>query len=398
MNAPASNSLPPARSRRRKSILLRIALVGAATLVLLEVVFQLVLPPFEYVSFTQSDDYLFVRFIPGKEGEFKLRRPSILNSGSVLSSYRVRINRQGLRAERDYHIPKPAGVYRVLCLGDSITFGWGLPLSETWPELLETALSARLMGRRVEVINAGYPGYTTRQGLIWLDRELVRLEPDAVVVEFGFNDSLPSWFRTRGPIRLENDQTLMAGDPGHWVPIRRLPLEPLAYHLSETFTAKFALIIYSMLKNQNPTYAANETKGGKESTRSYEWARVPPADYRENLILIASRCRKAGARPVLVSAWGTPEAYRAVMPEVAMVSGATVVYQSEIIMQALAHPAEVAADPRFQTTIARLKKEPNPFPPGIYCLVLVDYLHPNFIGNTLFVDRLAEVLAPSPRP
>jgi hypothetical protein len=50
--------------------------------------------------------------------------------------------------------PEP-GVFRILALGDSTTFGWGVAQEQAWPAQLEAALRAR--GAEVEVINAGVP-------------------------------------------------------------------------------------------------------------------------------------------------------------------------------------------------------------------------------------------------
>ncbi|MBU0552643.1 hypothetical protein KKB55_22885 [Myxococcota bacterium] len=53
---------------------------------------------------------------------------------------------------------KPQGVYRVLCLGDSMIYGSGVNLEETLPAQLEVALNGAAWGVDVEVINAGVSG------------------------------------------------------------------------------------------------------------------------------------------------------------------------------------------------------------------------------------------------
>ncbi len=87
-----------------------------------------------------------------------------------------------------------AGEVRILSLGESTTFGSRLSLAATYSARLETALAAR-WERPVRVINAGVPGYTLFQGVVWLEREGVALDPDAVLVYFGFNDFLPVAYR-----------------------------------------------------------------------------------------------------------------------------------------------------------------------------------------------------------
>src|SRR5689334_19197054 len=65
-------------------------------------------------------------------------------------------NSLGLRG-REVVVPKPAGCYRVLVLGDSFTFGWGVELRDSWHARMARELQAP-DGRSLEVIDAGVPG------------------------------------------------------------------------------------------------------------------------------------------------------------------------------------------------------------------------------------------------
>jgi lysophospholipase L1-like esterase len=99
----------------------------------------------------------------------------------------VRINSKGLR-NPEVEYAKPPGVYRILALGDSWTFGFRLAEPDCYPRQLERALAerARLRGdpRRFEVINAGVIGYSTDQEAAYLRVEGYRYEPDLVVVAY----------------------------------------------------------------------------------------------------------------------------------------------------------------------------------------------------------------------
>lgn len=115
----------------------------------------------------------------------------------------VRTNRWSLRGAAPG--PKVPGELRVVCLGDSITFGLGLREEDTMPSALERVLASapELRGRKVSVVNAGVPGYSIVQGERLLAR-LAPLEPDVVVVWFGMNDAKPAGggddeARLRGP-------------------------------------------------------------------------------------------------------------------------------------------------------------------------------------------------------
>jgi acyl-CoA thioesterase-1 len=75
----------------------------------------------------------------------------------------------------------------VVCFGDSITAGYGLKESDSYPEDLNRLLAARHILYRV--INRGVPGDTTTDALTRLPT-ILALHPQVVVVEFGGNDGL----------------------------------------------------------------------------------------------------------------------------------------------------------------------------------------------------------------
>ena len=76
---------------------------------------------------------------------------------------------------------------RIMALGDSLTAGYGLAATESFPAQLERELNAR--GIPAQVINAGVSGDTTAGGLARLDWALSD-KPDLVIVALGANDSL----------------------------------------------------------------------------------------------------------------------------------------------------------------------------------------------------------------
>lgn len=96
------------------------------------------------------------------------------------------INSLGYRG-KEFAPRKRAGVYRVLCVGDSVTFGVGVNDELTYPARLERSLR-EAAGREVEAINGGVLGYGTPQELRYLRKEGLSLEPDLVILEVCVND------------------------------------------------------------------------------------------------------------------------------------------------------------------------------------------------------------------
>lgn len=100
------------------------------------------------------------------------------------TSFIVTTNDEGLRmSARKARTP---GVDRVVLLGDSTTFGWGVDDGSTIADALQAGLGAA--GERVEVLNAGQPGYSTTQMGSLYDRVLHRYDPDVVVVFVPMHD------------------------------------------------------------------------------------------------------------------------------------------------------------------------------------------------------------------
>lgn len=101
------------------------------------------------------------------------------------------INSLGLRGPLP-PVEKGEGVYRVVCLGDSFTFGEGVKEPDTWPRQLERLLAARMPVRRVEVINAGVQAYDTKDAAALYLLKLAAYRPDAVILGFCLNDATDS--------------------------------------------------------------------------------------------------------------------------------------------------------------------------------------------------------------
>lgn len=113
----------------------------------------------------------------------------------------VHINRLGFRDSRDSTLAKAPGVFRILVLGDSVTFGHGSIYEHTYPLLLEQQLKRWRSGVEWQVWNAAVPGYNTSDELAALYDVGPRFKPDLVVIAFYANDMFDNHpIRTPGPI------------------------------------------------------------------------------------------------------------------------------------------------------------------------------------------------------
>ena len=87
----------------------------------------------------------------------------------------MHFNARGQRVTnvRDVEVPKPEGTYRVVCEGGSTTFDLLAPDdAATWPARLGAFLKPR-----ADVVNAGFPGWTSLESLVSLETRDLDLSP-----------------------------------------------------------------------------------------------------------------------------------------------------------------------------------------------------------------------------
>jgi hypothetical protein len=118
------------------------------------------------------------------------------------------LNAKGYR-DLDRVNPKPPGVHRVVCIGDSFTWGSNVLFDDAWPQRVERALT-RVRGERWEAVNLGEPGLNAVQEASRLDSEGFAYGPDVVVVAYVLNDS-------------EDEQAAEARRAADWAEEQRWP-------------------------------------------------------------------------------------------------------------------------------------------------------------------------------
>lgn len=109
----------------------------------------------------------------------------------------VRTNSQRFRNDRDFTAAVPPGRIRIICSGDSFTFGYGVDNDDVWCERL-VALDPRL-----ETVNMGLGGYGVDQAYLWYMRDGAPLDHDVHLFVFLTDD-----FR-----RMRSDRFMGYGKP-----------------------------------------------------------------------------------------------------------------------------------------------------------------------------------------
>ena len=208
------------------------------------------------------DPFLFWRMRPNLDVDFG-GMPLRTNAGGF---------RDGPQSRR-------AGRPLVVCLGDSTTFGWGVMAPEDrYSDRLARTLS-QAGQKPIDVFNFGQSGYSTVQGLRLLATEVLPLAPDTVIFMFGPND----YGRASG--RADARQPVAAG-------------AGITAHLQSVlhYSAFYRRLAAALVTARDAGAYAAAASSGPEPLR-----RVPPDQFRANLMAMVAAAGAAGVRPVLTT-------------------------------------------------------------------------------------------------
>ena len=129
--------------------------------------------------FMTYEDLRAFALVPGKQGWYR-------KEGNAY----IRINSHGYRGP-DFSVEKPDNVIRIAVLGDSMVEARQVNFADTAWQRLEKLVPtcSDLSGKRLQVLNFGVGGYGTTQELLTLRRDVLRFQPDIVLlVVAAFND------------------------------------------------------------------------------------------------------------------------------------------------------------------------------------------------------------------
>lgn len=161
---------------------------GFAYLICLSICIEVGLQGFYYVT---AGDFLFRRVaLP-----MYAREPheGFANRPGLSFDHRTKefhahyyINQAGFRVPRpdiEYTVAKSTNIYRIMILGPSFAFGWGVDYELSFASVLQQLLQERGFAgeKKIEIINAGIPAMPVAPQLVWFERIGKRYEPDLVI-------------------------------------------------------------------------------------------------------------------------------------------------------------------------------------------------------------------------
>lgn len=317
-----------------------------------------------YYDLYEWDRLLFYRLRP--ERELELVDPLAPPEARDATRWSVHTSPQGWRTPPFAETPL-SGQRRVLALGDSSTFGWGVEAFEAYPARLDALLDRDAPDADPwEVLNLGVPGYSTFQGKVLLEEKALGLAPDVVLWSYVSND---------GAMTGESDRAAYERRRG---PLGRV----LAWlHASRAFETLEAWIAWARGGGGGGAGATGETPAVR-NVASY-------AEAEANVRAAVDAAREAGVPLVLVTNCARGPAAE-VLARVARETGTPHVDATALVEAAI---PRIAAEPAFapeRTRLVRRYGESLLYQKPYLFGFLPDGCHPNAIGHRLIAEALAE--------
>jgi lysophospholipase L1-like esterase len=118
-------------------------------------------------------------YSPNQIGALKANLPLDPSTSASLNAFGMRMD--------GVEVKKAPGVIRVALMGDSTTYGWGVPQEESYAAMMQSLLNQNSESK-VEVLNFGAPGFSSYQGLKQYEWLVHNFDPDVLVLSFGLYD------------------------------------------------------------------------------------------------------------------------------------------------------------------------------------------------------------------
>lgn len=281
---------------------------------------------------------LFCPMHTEEERKALLRRfsPSIPDSFRSNPVWEVSLNSDGFR-DVEFPQQRTAKTIRIVCLGDSWTFGSAADQNQTYPRRLAALLEEQFPTTDIEVLNLGFLAYSSHEGLELLKQKALALHPDIVLIGYAMNDaSISGW----------HDKDVLVPKPN------RFSLKHFIRDNSEIY--KLAGYLGQLKKFESVTMAdtikavsdpndeflyeswvSADALEAKDYERLETKVRVPPADYDRNIREMIRLVTKQGAVPILLHNELRPGSpYQSLLEKISLEENVTLVDNCTVIGEA----------------------------------------------------------------
>ncbi len=224
-------------------------------------------------------------FTTFSNGIWKLNKNIIALVRDTFGSWCIYSNQFSFRSKK-IDLKKKKNEVRIICLGDSVTFGLGVDNEDTYPYYLENFLQDKYKNKKIEVLNAGIPGFSSDQGLFLFKRNCLYLKPDLVLISFGINDYVRPLNQTIQKVKKRSFSNEL--------------VKSIVNGLNEFF---MNFHFYRLLYFSKVIFSKNKNYGTKSKKIPI---RTKLLDYRNNLLKMAMLAKSNNCEVIFLSEYSLP--------------------------------------------------------------------------------------------
>ncbi len=203
--------------------------------------------------------------------EFKpLLRVNIPELGHA-ADFEFQTNSQGLRGA-EIAVPKPAGTYRIVCLGDERTAGMDVAEADTFCQQMQELLQSRSK-LKIEVINAGTPDYCPLLSALQFRQKLMASQPDLVILNWDMSDVWDDYCYRRYTTMGANNEPLGCSHPLLDPPRQRERQQAIDLFLLPQFAVRHGCQVWAGRVLPPPPKEIDSPTG------KYAWLQDQPPDW-----------------------------------------------------------------------------------------------------------------------
>lgn len=248
----------------------------------------------------------------------------------------VSLNSLGFR-DVEFTREKDPSAFRIVCLGDSWTFGANVDQKDAYPQRLGALLTREFPQADYEVLNLGVFAYSSYQGLLLLKKDIRWLQPDILLIGFGMNDASVAGYRDKdayGQAQPKSLAKMMGGvlESSELLKLLRYVVK-IAHHKSWSI-GDYMKKVAPSAGTQDEAWVGGAATQFADYEKLEPYTRVSPPDYEANIREMVKLARQHNVRPILLynELWDTP--YLAALRRVANAEDVPLVNSQALISKA----------------------------------------------------------------
>jgi lysophospholipase L1-like esterase len=251
------------------------------------------------------------------------------------STWELSLNSEGFR-DNEFPETKGSSSFRIICMGDSWTFGANVDQEQAYPQQLRALLKQKFPAAELEVFNLGVLGYSSYQVLELLKRKAIDIDPDVVIIGAAWNDATKQQYYDKDVPEQKQKFTKMSKSNRV---LNKIESYKLLRYLVQVLKYKPVsmsdFLGWAVNLESDPNRYVPYEKGMTDWQNLRYRTRVSPEDYEKNILEIIELVRNREATVILLYNELSPDSpYRSILKKISKEEDVPMVDSRALIAEA----------------------------------------------------------------